>query len=38
VYLGVHWFGDVVGAWLFGAAVLLVAVLGFFALTQPRAD
>lgn len=36
VYLGVHWVGDVVGAWLLGGAVLLVAVLGFFALTQPR--
>ena len=36
VYLGVHWLGDVIGAWLLGGAVLLVAVLGFFALTQPR--
>lgn len=35
VYLGVHYLGDVVAAWLLAGAVLTVAVLGFFALTQP---
>jgi undecaprenyl-diphosphatase len=38
VYLGVHWAGDVLGAWLLGGAVLLVAVLGYFAFTPPYED
>ncbi len=35
VYLGVHYLGDVVAGWLLGGAVVIVAILGYFALSQP---
>ena len=36
VYLGVHYLGDVVAGWLLGSAVVVVAILGYFALSQPH--
>jgi len=36
VYLGVHYLGDVIAAWLLGGAILVVAILGYFAFTQPK--
>jgi len=36
VYLGVHYLGDVVAGWLLGGAVVVVGILGYFALTQPH--
>jgi membrane-associated phospholipid phosphatase len=36
VYLGVHYFFDVIAGWLLGGAVLVVAMLGYFAFSQPN--
>lgn len=36
VYLGVHYLGDVIAGWLLAGAVVVVAILGYFALSQPR--
>jgi membrane-associated phospholipid phosphatase len=38
VYLGVHYLGDVFAAWLLGGAVVVVAILGYFAFTQPSGE
>jgi membrane-associated phospholipid phosphatase len=38
VYLGVHYLGDVVAGWLLGSAVVVVAILGYFALSRPHDD
>jgi undecaprenyl-diphosphatase len=38
VYLGVHYLGDVVAGWLLAGAVVLVAILGYFALSEPHAE
>ena len=37
VYLGVHFLGDVLAGWLLGGAIVVVAILGYFALSQPKA-
>lgn len=34
VYLGVHWFGDVVASWVVGSAWLTLCAAGYFALTS----
>ncbi len=36
VYLGVHYLGDVLAGWLLGGAVVVVGILGYFALSQPK--
>jgi undecaprenyl-diphosphatase len=38
VYLGVHYLGDVVAGWLLAGAVVTVAILGYFALSQPKGE
>lgn len=38
VYLGVHYLGDVLAGWLLGGAVVLVGILGYFALSQPHEE
>jgi undecaprenyl-diphosphatase len=38
VYLGVHYLGDVLAGWLLGSAVVVVAILGYFALSQPHEE
>lgn len=34
VYLGVHYFGDIIGAWLLGSAILTIGVVGLLAATR----
>jgi undecaprenyl-diphosphatase len=36
VYLGVHWFGDILASWFLGAAWMAVTISGYFWFTRDR--
>jgi len=36
VYLGVHWFGDILASWFLGAAWMSVTILAYFWFTRER--
>lgn len=36
VYLGVHWFGDILASWFLGAAWMTVTISGYFWFTRER--
>ena len=36
VYLGVHWFGDILASWFLGAAWMAVTISGYFWFTRER--